>query len=91
MNAYRQFTNQQAFQMINKSIHLPIASLGIGVGEELAPLPHIVEYPNPIKQGMLPDLNTASYENASIDGYAEPIDQSLFPMTLYYGNSIEGV
>lgn len=91
MNFYRDLINRQAMQSLEKTVYTPDARLGIGTGEELAPLPNIVEYPNPLKNSVMPDLNSASIEQATIDGYAEPVNVKDFPMTLFYGNSIEGV
>lgn len=91
MNQYRTFQNGHALNSLNKPIQTPEARLGVGGGEELAPLPHVVVYPNLPKIATIPDLQTASYEQASIDGFGEQVKQGDFPMTLYYGNAIEGV
>jgi hypothetical protein len=91
MKGIRQLYNNQAMQLLNKRVSIPDAALAIDSGEELAPLPAMVVYPQTIKAPTMPDISNVNYERASIDGYAEPIKESDFPKTYYFGDAIGGM
>jgi hypothetical protein len=82
--------NSMALQGIEKLPDIPNAQLAIESGENLAPLPNIVEYPSVLKQPTYPDISNISYERASIDGYANPVQETDFPKSYYMGSPIGG-
>lgn len=88
---YRQFTNTQALKQLEKIPDVPNAQLAIDTGENLAPMPNIVEYPSVLKNPTMPDISNISYERASIDGFANPVKETDFPKTYFMGNAIGGV
>lgn len=91
MNGYRTLCNQQALQALDKEVYIPNARLAIGSGEELAPQNPTVHYPNLAKAPIMPDINSVSYERATIDGFANPVTDNDFPKENYFGEAIGGI
>jgi hypothetical protein len=90
LKGYHYLNNSHAFNQLNKSIATANVRLGIGEGEDLLPQPNIVFYPNIPKQPTVPSLTNASIEQATIDGFADPISEEDFPKNLYYGEALGG-
>jgi hypothetical protein len=90
MNGYHNMSKSHALNQLNKTVYLPETRLGIGQGENLAPLPNIVEYPHIMKQPTVPDLSTSSIEQATIDGQGKIFSEEDFPKTHFIGDTIGG-
>lgn len=88
---YRSLINEQAMRSLEKTVYHPETRLGVGHGEELAPLPNIVSYPHVFPAVVMPDPNHRSIEQATIDGYNDPVTDKDFPKSLYYGEALGGI
>lgn len=90
LTGHHRIYNVHALQRLMKPVDQPVAQLGVGDGETLAPVKGLVRYPTVIKPVLEPEVATSSYEYTQIDGFADPIKETHFPKTQSIGQAIEG-
>ena len=89
MPGYHYQNDHHALKSLARVVYQPMAQLAIEHGEELSPLGMKVIY-NPQKQYIVvPDLNSAAYENAAIDGQRIMVSESDFPKEDYFGEPLD--
>lgn len=90
-NGYHKQNNFHALQQLNKAVHIPVARLGIGDGENLQAHGMKVEIVQGKQTVVIPDLNTHRFEQAHIDGQGASLSEKDFPKTGYMGEAIGGI
>lgn len=87
---YHYQSRQHALNALAVEVYKPDAELGIGDDETLSFLAMKAQYQDKQSYVVIPDLNSASIELATVDGTGESVNESDFPTLNYFGSPIGG-
>lgn len=85
---YHLQNNAHALKQLNKAVQIPDARLAVGEGELHQPLAMKFIYKNKREFVLVPDLNQAAIENATIDGQRPLVNEQDFPKDNFFGDPI---